>query len=161
MISPTKNKSLFSAAAALMFIMTLIPAVHASPLPGELGSWHLVSEYVTDLTTSENLGKWINASYVRPAPPAGIEVQLTEGPGPGALFVPEGIFSSDDGPIGFLSTYETLSVAGRRAVLERNDVTGQALAVALGAQTVTFESRGISREELLDFAERMIGALTR
>jgi hypothetical protein len=83
-----------------------------------------------------------------------------EGPGSGQLFVPEGRIFSDDGPIGFLSTYETLTVAGRRAVLERSDVTGQALAVAMGTRrTVTFETRGISREELLNFAERMIEAL--
>ena len=152
----------FRAAAALMFVLALSSPLLASSvdtLPGELGDWRLSSEYVTELTTSQNLGKWINASYVRSEPPAQIEVQLTEGSGTGRLFVPEGAVSSDDGPIGFSSTYETLYVAGRRAILERNDVTGQALAVALGTRTVTFESLGVSREELLGFAESMIEAL--
>ena len=154
-----KYTAMFSAAVTLTFIMALSSPVLASCLPGELGNWSLASEHVTDLTTSENLGRWTSASYVRSESPARIDVQLTEGPGPGVLLVPEGMISSDDGPIGFLSTYETLSVAGIRAVLERGDVTGQALAVALGARTVTFEARGISREELLSFAENMIKAL--
>jgi len=160
MKSFTKNIILFRVAAALIFIMAPALPVCASALPGELRNWRLASEHVTDLVlTDRNLGKWINASYVRPAPPARIEVQLTKGSGPGELFVPEGMVSSDDGPIGFLSTYETLNIAGRRAILERNDVTGQVLAVALGTRTITFEARGISREELLDFAESMIEAL--
>ena len=162
----TKNMILFCTAATLMFIMAPVPAARASMLPGELGYWRLVSEHVTGLTSfgpevsrSTYQGKWLSASYVRPAPPAGIEVQLMEGPGLGTLFVPEGMVYSNDGPIGFLSTYETLSIAGRRAILELSDVTGQALAVALGTQTVTFEARGVSREELLGFAESMIETL--
>ena len=147
------------AVAAAALVMTLTLSAFASSLPEELGVWRLRSEHVTDLTASEALGSWKSASYVRLAPVARIEVQLTEGPGPGELYVPEGMVFSDDGPIGFLSTYETLNVAGRHAVLERSGVTGQALAVALGTRTVTFESRGISREELLGFAESMVKAL--
>ena len=149
----------FRASIALTLIMALTLPAFASSLPEELGNWRLVSEHVTELTASGPLGRWTSVSYARSEPIAVIEVQLTEGPGPGALFVPEGVVSSDDGPIGFLSTYETLSVAGRRAVLERGEVTGQALAVALEARTVTFETRGISREELLSFAENIIEAL--
>ena len=146
---------------SLAFVMALALAAHASSLLEELGDWRLSSEHVVDLdvTAIGNMGKWTSASYVRPAPPAVIEVQLTEGSGTGKLFVPEGTILSDDGPIGFLSTYETLSVAGRRAVLERSDVMGQALAVALKTCTATFEARGISRQELLSFAESMIEAL--
>ena len=152
---------IFRAVAALVLILTLSSPILASEafLPEELGNWRLSSKHVTELTTSQNLGRWTSASYVRSEPPAQIEVQLTEGSGTGRLFVPEGVVSSDDGPIGFSSTYETLSVAGRRAILERSDVTGQALAVALGTRTVTIESSGISREELLGFAESMIEAL--
>ena len=143
---------------ALAIILTT--PVFAASLPTELGNWRLSSEHVTDLTTSQEHGKWTSASYVKPEPLARIEVQLTEGPGFGNLFVPEGMIFSDDGPIGFLSTYETLTIAGRRAVLERDDVMGQSLAAALGGRrTVTFEARGISREELLSFAESMIKEL--
>jgi hypothetical protein len=147
---------LLRAALASVFLMSLPLLAFASFLPAELGDWRLSSEQTTELAASENLGRWTSASYVRPAPPARIEFQLTEGPGPGRLFVPEGIMSSDDGPIGFLSTYETLNIAGRRGVLERGEVTGQALAVALGTRTATFESRSISKHELLSFAESMI-----
>ena len=155
-----------AAVAATALVIALTSMACASFLPGKLGDWRLSSEHVTELIesgsevlSSKDLGKWTNAFYVRNAPIAGIEVQLMEGPGPGGLFVPEGVVSSDDGPIGFLSTYETLDVAGRRALLERNDVTGQALAVALGMRTVTFEASGISREELLDFAAILIEEL--
>ena len=160
-----KHKALFCVVVTSIFIMTLSSPILASfvaSFPEELGNWRLSSEYVTELTGPENLGnvgKWTSASYVRSEPRAGIEVQLTEGPGPGEFFVPEGMIFSDDGPIGFSSTYETLSVAGRRSVLERSDVAGQALAVALETRTITFETRGISREELLTFAESMIEAL--
>ena len=135
---------------AAAFVMAPTPPAYASFLPSELGNWSLASEHVTELTASEELGKWTSAFYARSEPIARIEVQLTEGAGPGELFVPEDIVASD---------YETLNISGRRAVLERGDVTGQALAVALETRTVTFESRGISRKELLDFAESMIEAL--
>jgi hypothetical protein len=83
-----------------------------------------------------------------------------EGSGPGTLFVPEGKVAGGDGPLGFSSTYETLNAAGYRAILERGDVTGQALAVALGEnRTLTVETKSLSREELLGFAENLIAAL--
>jgi len=161
----TKN-FILPRAAALLFMMTTIfimapLPVYASVLPAELGEWRLVSEHVTHLATAEDQGMWVNGSYARLAPIAYIEVQLTEGPGFGPLFVPDGRVSANDGPIGFFSsTYETLSIAGRRAVLENRDIIGKALAVALEARTtVTFESRGVSREALLSFAESMIEAL--
>ncbi|MCL2009175.1 MAG: hypothetical protein FWG71_01345, partial [Synergistaceae bacterium] len=127
-----------AAAALLIFIATLTQPAFASFPPEKLGNWRLSSEHVTELTTSESrdMGKWTSASYVRSEPSGFIEVQFMEGSGPTKLFVPEGIISSDDGPIGFLSTYETLSVAGRRAVLERDSLTGQSLAAALDTQTV-------------------------
>ena len=150
---------LFHVIMSATLFMALVPPTFAFFLPAELGNWRLLSDHVTDLTASEELGKWTSASYVRFEPTARIEVQLTEGSGPGELFVPEDIISSDDDPIGFLSTFETLSVAGKRAILERDSVTGQALAVAMGTRTVTFEASGISREVLLGFAENMIEAL--
>jgi len=148
-----------------VFIFALIMAsalpVCASVLPTELENWRLTSEHVANLATAENQGTWVSASYTRSEPIANIEVQLMEGPGFGGLFVPEGMIYSNDGTIGFYSSaYETLNVAGRRAVWERSSITGHALAVSLEARTtVTFESRGVSREDLLSFAENMIEAL--
>jgi len=158
----TKNVVMLRAAVLIfaMLIMAPLP-VSASVLPAELGGWRLVSEHVANLATAEEQGMWVSASYARSEPIANIEVQLTEGPGFGPLFVPGDAIFSNNGTIGFYSsTYETLNVAGRRAVLERGSVTGQALAVALeGRTTVTFESRGVSREDLIAFAKSMIEAL--
>ena len=162
------SKSMILFHAVVIFIFLITPALPACPsvLPVELEDWRLVSEHVTELATfadgsrGEDHGRWISASYVRPAPPAGIEVHLTEGRGTGRFFVPEGMVSSDDGPIGFSTTYETLDIDGKRAVLERNNVMGSALAVALDVYlTVTFETRGVSREELIGFAAFMIEAM--
>jgi hypothetical protein len=83
-----------------------------------------------------------------------------EGPGPGSLFVPEGNVKTDDSPLGFASTYETLDIAGRRAVLENGNVTGHALSVALGEnRTLTLETKSLSVDELLRFAEKLTAAL--
>ena len=158
---------IFRGVAVVLLAAVLTPWAHASSLPAELGNWHLSSQHVTELTTSgpdasdsREHGRWTSASYVRSAFLPRIDVQLMEGPGTGQLYVPEGRIFSDGGPIGFLSTYETLTIAGRRAILERSDVTGQTLAVAMGTRrTITFETRGISREELLEFAENMVEAL--
>ena len=83
-----------------------------------------------------------------------------EGAGPGSLFVPEGDGVADDGPLGPSSTYETLNIAGHRAILERGEVTGQALAVALGKnRTLTLETKSLSTKELLGFARKFLVAL--
>jgi hypothetical protein len=131
----------------------------AAPLPDALGEWQSSRKQITDLTASEDLGRWSNCVYTRASPVAGVEVNLMEGPGPGTLYVPEGEVDNDDGLLGFSSTYETLIVAGKRAILERGDATGQALAVALAKRTLTLETKSLSKEKLLDFAEKLIGAL--
>jgi len=157
----TQSVVMHRTVALILAMLIMALPVCASVLPAELGNWRLASKNVANLATAENQGMWISASYARSEPIANIEVQLTEGPGFGPLFVPRDVISSNSGTIGFYSsTYETLNVAGRRAVLERCSVTGQALAVALeGRTTVTFESRGVSREDLISFAESMIETL--
>ena len=80
-----------------------------------------------------------------------------EGPGPGTLLVPQGAVSADDLPLGFGARYQTLDIAGRRAVLERQDILGTALAIELGKnKTLTLESAGASQEELTEFATQVI-----
>ena len=80
-----------------------------------------------------------------------------EGPGPGTLLVPQGAVSADDLPLGFGARYQTLDIEGHRAVLERQDILGTALAIELGKdRTLTLESAGASQEELTEFATQVI-----
>ena len=128
-------------------------------MPDVLGEWRASSEHITELKA---LGRWLNRIYTRKAPIASVEVNLMEGSGPGTLFVPEGEVAANDAPIGFSSTYETLNVAGHRGILERGEVTGQALAISLSKdRTLTLETKSLSREEFLDFAEKLTAALGR
>jgi hypothetical protein len=150
-----------AALVSLLALLTFVSgAASETALPDALDEWLGTPARVTEFTISkgaENLGQWQNRVYTRRAPVAGVEVNLTEGQGPGTLFVPEGGVVTSDAPIGFASTYETLNLAGRRAVLERGEVTGQALAVALGEnRTLTLETKSLSRDELLGFARKLI-----
>ena len=128
-------------------------------MPDVLGEWLASSEHITELKA---LGRWLSRIYTRKAPIASVEVNLMEGSGPGTLFVPEGEVAANDAPIGFSSTYETLNVAGHRGILERGEITGQALAISLSKdRTLTLETKSLSREEFLDFAEKLTAALGR
>jgi hypothetical protein len=142
---------------AILLCAAWAPPSNAQELPDALGEWRASPEHITELKA---LGRWLNRVYTRKAPIAGVEVNLTEGPGPGTLFVPEGEVAANDAPIGFSSTYETLNVAGHRGILECGEITGQALAISLGKdRTLTLETKSLSREELLDFAEKLTVAL--
>lgn len=155
--------SLYFCLAALLLFLLPLPQSAAGPLPGAVGPWVGASEDVLPLkTASEDHGVWRNRVYIRNAPPARIEAILMEGPGPGTLRVPEGAVSADDFPIGFGARYGTLEVAGRRAILERQDLLGLALAVVLGPnRTLTLESRSTHLEELLAFAGEFITLMER
>jgi hypothetical protein len=132
----------------------------AAPLPDALAEWRGSQTQTTRLTASEELGLWTSRVYTRVAPIAGVEANLMEGSGPGSLYVPEGEVVGNEGPLCFSSTYETLIVAGKRAILERGDTTGQALAVSLDKErTLTLETKSLSKEELLDFAAQLIAVL--
>lgn len=145
---------------AFCLFLFLYPA-QAAPLPDVLDEWHAAPTATTELrAASEDLGRWRNRIYARAAPIARIEVNFMEGSGPGTLRVPEVRALQNDAPLGFVSTYRTLNISGKRAILERGEVTGQALAVAFDKnRTLTIETRSVSEEELLHFAERLIHAL--
>jgi hypothetical protein len=137
-----------------------VTMTEAAPLPDALNEWRGSQTQTTNLTASEDLGRWTSRTYNRTSPIARVEANLMEGPGPGSLYVPEGEVVGDEGLLGFSSTYETLTVAGKRAILEQGDTTGQALAVTLGKErTLTLETKGLSEKELLDFAAELIAAL--
>ena len=145
----------------LLCALTLAFATEAAPLPDAMDEWSATPIQSTKLDVgSEDLGTWRNRVYTRTAPIASIEVNLTEGAGFGTLYVPDTEGRNNDAPIGFASTYETLNIADKRAILERGEVTGQALAIAFDKnKTLTLESKSVSTEELLDFAERLVRAL--
>ena len=127
----------------------------SSPLPDTVGLWRAESgDAIPFRTASEDLGVWHNRIYMRSTPPGRIEAILMEGPGPGTLLVPRGMVSADDLPLGFGARYQTLDVAGHRAILERQDILGMALAIELGKdKTLTLESTGASQDELVELAE--------
>ena len=161
-----KNKKMSAArrsmAVILAFAFAAFAKSAAAALPDALDEWRGTSAQVTEFTLTkdaENLGQWQRRIYIRDAPAASVEANLMEGPGTGTLFVPEGV---PDGEIGPSSAYETLNIAGKRAILERGEVTGHALAVALGEhRTLTLETKSLTREELLEFTQRLIATLER
>ena len=138
----------------LTFTLLCPPSTAAGPLPDAVGSWCAESVDVTPFkTASEDLGAWYNRVYTRSAPPGRVTAILMEGPGPGTLLVPQGTVSADDLPLGFGARYQTLDVAGRRAVLERHPLLGLVLAIDLGGnRTLTLESAGAAQEELVELA---------
>jgi hypothetical protein len=149
-------------AVLLCGIFAAAQAANAALLPDELGEWQGSPVYTTEFSASKAFGQWSSRTYTRTSPIASVEVHLMEGIGPGSLFVPEGNFpiAADAGPLGPSSTYETLNIAGYRAILERGELTGQSLAVALAQnRTLTLENKSLSTRELLDFAENFLAAL--
>jgi hypothetical protein len=154
-----------------VFSLLALPAL-GTPLPDILGEpggelWVAGPPRVTALEVgSENLGQWQNRIYRRTAPIASVEVNLMEGEGFGAPYVPGA--DAADGPAADVdgalfpasSAYETLKIGEKYAILESNELTGVALSVALGGnRTLLAESAGLSPEELSGFAERLIRAL--
>ncbi|MDR1873874.1 MAG: hypothetical protein LBQ90_02510 [Synergistaceae bacterium] len=157
-------KNLYALAAAVFICMVPAFSSEAAPLPDMLGEWRATPLAVTGFeTASRDLGQWQSRVYIRSAPPASIGVELMEGSGPGSLRVPggaKGTVSQSDAPLGFASTYRTLNISGKSAILERGEVTGQALAIAFDRnRTLTVETKSVSEEELLDFAARLTTAL--
>lgn len=155
-------RHLFFCLACLCLSLLLASPGTAGPLPDAVGPWRGASEDILPLkTASEDLGCWYNRVYTRSAPLARVEAILMEGAGPGTLRVPEGSVSADDFPIGFGARYRTIDIAGYRAILERQDLLGTVLAVALGPdRTLTLESAGASQEELAEFAKALILLMT-
>jgi hypothetical protein len=152
--------AVFFADGVLGGVAVTAAATKTAPLPDALNEWRGSPTQTTNLTASEELGRWTSRTYNRTSPIARVEANLMEGSGPGSLYVPEGEVVGDEGLLGFSSTYETLTVAGKPAILERGDTTGQALAVTLGKErTLTLETKSLSEKELLDFAAELIAAL--
>jgi hypothetical protein len=135
---------------------------------GDPGRWVADPPRATELKIgSESLGQWQNRIYRRAAPIASVEVNLMEGKGFGAPYIPGSDPLPDAPPLNkndvlfpAWSVYETLRIEGKHAVLESSELTGRALSVALGGhRTLLAESVSLSVEELRDFTEQLIRAL--
>lgn len=107
---------------------------------------------------SGNFGEWLVRVY-RTGGGRTLKATLMAGPGAGELRTPPEGLQTDDRPLGFGSSYEGLTVEGKRALLEEVPTVGLALAVALADDvTLTLESSSLSREELLRAASAFIQA---
>lgn len=88
-----------------------------------------------------------------------MKATLMAGPGAGGLRTPPEGMKADDRPLGFGSSYEGVTVEGKRALLEEVPAVGLALAVALADDaTLTLESSSLSRENLLKAASAFVRA---
>ena len=88
-----------------------------------------------------------------------MKATLMAGPGAGELCTPPEGMKADDRPLGFGSSYEGVTVEGKRALLEEVPAVGLALAVALADDaTLTLESSSLSREDILEAASAFVRA---
>jgi len=108
---------------------------------------------------SGNFGEWLVRVYTAGGGRT-LKATLMAGPGAGELRTPPEGFSADDRPLGFGSSYEGLTVEGKRALLEEVPSVGQALAVALTDEaTLTLESSSLSREDMVSAASYIVKSL--
>ncbi len=107
---------------------------------------------------SGSFGEWLVRVY-RTDGGRTLKATLMSGPGAGGLRTPPEGGKSDDRPLGFGSSYEGLTVEGKRALLEDVPTVGLALAVALADETtLTLESSSLPLEELISAASAIIRA---
>ena len=146
---------------ALLMMLMLAACAEALELPEAVSEWRCVSEHVTPLVldaNGENLGRIVYRNYEREAPKSYVQVILTEGRGTGSLYVPEHVRDSQ-GVMPSESGYKTLSVSGRRAILEEHSYMPLALAIDAGDNLIlTLESSSLTEQELLSFAEEVLSS---
>lgn len=107
---------------------------------------------------SGTFGEWLVRVY-RTGGGRTLKATLMTGPGAGELRTPPEGLQTDDRPLGFGSSYEGLTVEGKRALLEEVPAVGLALAVALADDaTLTLESSSLSREDILEAASAFVRA---
>lgn len=152
---------LFLRLILLVLVLPWIPLpASASALP-EIPGFQGGEERIFPLSSSGGpVGQWALRIYRRENGST-LKVTLLTGPGPGVFSPGEGGEVKDDRPLGFGSTYEILSLGGRRAVLEEVPSLGLALAVPLEKEgSLTLESSSLSREELLSAALALLEEIT-
>ena len=147
----------------VVLALLLLPSfASALELPDKVAGWKSAGEQVVPLVTQPdniNLGRCVYKSYVRESRRCEVQVILTEGKGPGTLYVPDkvkdsgGLFPSSSG-------YKVIDAAGRRAILETNENLPLSLAVRVDDNvTLTIESNALDESEIVIFAEALLSAL--
>ncbi len=139
-----------------LLLLILSSAASGALLP-ELAGFQAEKETVYPLnSTAGPVGQWTLRTYRRENG-SFLKVTLLTGSGPGS-FTPGDIRGKkDDRPLGFGSTYEILSLGGRRAVLEEIPSLGTALAVPLEKEgSLTLESPSLTRDEMLSAALELL-----
>jgi hypothetical protein len=107
---------------------------------------------------SGSFGEWLVRVYTTGGGRT-MKATMMAGPGAGELRTPPEGMKTDDRPLGFGSSYEGITVEGKRALLEEVPAVGLALAVALADDaTLTLESSSLSRENLLKAASAFVRA---
>ena len=152
--------SYFIRLLALILALPFLPLPAYAELP-EITGFRGEEERVFPLSSAAGtVGQWTIRIYRRENG-GSLKVTLLTGAGPGFFSPPEGGGKKDDRPLGFGSTYEVVTLEGRRAVLEEVPSLGIALAVPLEKEgTLTLESSSLSREEILSAAEQLLPLLS-
>lgn len=129
----------------------------SSNLP-DIEGWQTIEENIVDFDTpSGNYGSWERKIIIEKASGNKIEIHLFTGQGPGPMYIPRGKIRTDDRPVGFGATYETIKIGGFRAIIESYPYIGLALAISLGPErTLCMESRNIPREQIIAKAEMLL-----
>ncbi len=140
----------------LIILVLLLPWIplpaSAATLP-EIPGFQGEEERIFPLSSAAgSVGQWTLRIY-RKENGSSLKVTLLTGSGPGTFSPADDEETKDDRPIGFGSTYEIISLGGRRAVLEEVPSLGLALAVPLEKEgSLTLESSSLTREEMLSAA---------
>ena len=150
----------FLAVLALLLFPSFASALE---LPGKVAGWRSAGEQVVPLVTQPDnidLGRCVYKSYVRESPRGELQVILTEGKGPGTLYVPDEVKGSGGLLFPSSSGYKVIDAAGRRAILETNENLPLSLAVRVDDNiTLTIESNALDEAEIVIFAEELLAAL--
>jgi hypothetical protein len=116
----------------------------------DIEGWEITERILKEFNApSGKYGTWEIAVMTRIGTTETMTVHLFKGPGPGPFYIPSGDMKTDDRPIGFGATYETLVISGHRALLEVYPYIGKALAIKAGKEKVLcIESTSLSQDEL-------------
>ena len=141
---------LFLRLITLVLVLPWIPLPATAGVLPEIPGFQGEEERIFPLSSATGpVGQWTLRMY-RKGNGNSLKVTLLTGPGPGVFSPATEGEKTDDRPLGFGSTYEIVSLGGRRAVLEEVPSLGYALAVPLEKEgSLTLESSSLSREELL------------
>jgi len=147
------KKYVFTAFIILLFALSPLQAEQnkfSLSSISDIEGWKITERVLKEFNApSGNYGSWEMAVMTRTGTTETMTVHLFKGPGPGPLYIPSGDIKTDDRPLGFGATYETLVISGHRALLEVYPYIGKALAIDAGKERVLcIESTSLSQDEL-------------